>query len=112
MTNLTTATWYIRINNPNGSLRSELRVKVEAGVNDDKLSKTICTDLAAAGAALAGLFTGGAAAAAGTSPLCSLGMFGTLTSSLHRHDFGWLGLRRPLSALLLHLVEPPESTDA
>lgn len=65
MTDMISATWYIRINADNGAVRSELRVGIQAGVDDDGLDKTLCTDLTTAGSAVAGLFTGGAAAAAG-----------------------------------------------
>jgi hypothetical protein len=61
----TAGTFYIRINADDGSLRSELRVGLSAKVNDDELSKTLCTDLFTVGSAVAGTFTGGAAAAAG-----------------------------------------------
>lgn len=61
------STYYVRVNNDNGALRSELRVKITAGVNDDTLSATLCADLFAVGSVVAGLFTGGALAAAGLS---------------------------------------------
>ena len=62
-----TGTFYIRVNDDAGDLRSEIRVALKAGVNDDELSKTLCSDLATVGGAVAGAFSGGAALAAGKS---------------------------------------------
>ncbi|KAG4422685.1 hypothetical protein IFR04_004163 [Cadophora malorum] len=63
----TAGAFYIRVNDDAGNLRSEIRVALKAGVNDDELSKTLCSDLATVGGAVAGAFSGGAALAAGKS---------------------------------------------